>query len=1091
MKLRGIIFLSFFIIGLFPLVSSISYNLPRVLATLEQALGETGIAEMQNRFQLLSHEIERGKERLRLLAMVPGVKELIVFEDDSRAIESNLARKSLEGMAKSWFDNERGVNSLVVIDASGNEQFYLKRSAHGQVLSVQGDDLVLRQDELFFKESFELKAGEIFVWSVQLVTDYIGDTHHHDIVVSMGVPVAGRDQKSRGLVLLTLDLHEFYPELQQYDLVLQDGTYLAVAGHIMDHEFDHGQGFVHGETGSAEASIYPELKQLFATGKPAIVTNPQGRKYAWMPLVKDAHEEHSVWVGQPIDHFAIDVLSRQLKQNTLVIACGFVLLVGIIAFFLARHADQLKQKLMGGFKCILKEQKKPLLGWQWPLELAELSNELDLLAETHIATNEARRVAEETLRREKEHALVTLRSIGDAVIVTDVKGEIRRMNTVAESLTGWGQDQALGKQLKEVFVIVDLDSGELANCPVQRVLQTGKIVGLSNHTLLIAKNGKEMQIADSAAPICDEDGEVLGVVLVFRDVTEDYKLQEQLEYELMVKQVFTDLARELICENLDIRLIADMVLEKAKFLTDSRDGYVAEIMPGRRNLVCYAKGNMLKADFRGGHGEMYDLLPDAAGKYPFLWGYSLNSKQDFFSNSPQDHPVPQTAKPDGVVVERFMAVNVLSGDDLVGQIALANSFHDYTDRDLTVIRRLADYFAQALNVLHSHRERDKLLADLRQSQKMEAIGTLAGGVAHDFNNMLTPILGHADLTLAHLPPDDNLCHNLNEIKKAAHRAKNLVQQILTFSRQKEHELVCVKLQPILKEGLKMLRSSLPSTIKINETIPAACSSVQADPTQIQQILVNLCTNAAHAMEPGGGTLGVELDEVDINQEDGLSVPDLRPGKYFRLVVSDTGCGMERVVLERIFEPYFTTKAQGKGTGIGLSLVHGIVKNHNGEIAVSSEPGKGSTFSVYLPLCCNNDDMVNSLLNDQLPRGKETILLVDDEPQVLEMLEELISFLGYEVVAVNDSVAAYALFCERPEKFDLVITDQTMPGMTGVDLAAKVMAARSDMPIILCTGFSEVVGEEQAKKLGIKEYVLKPVVIGDLARCVRRVLDNKK
>ncbi len=381
------------------------------------------------------------------------------------------------------------------------------------------------------------------------------------------------------------------------------------------------------------------------------------------------------------------------------------------------------------------------------------------------------------------------------------------------------------------------------------------------------------------------------------------------------------------------------------------------------------------------------------------------------------------------------------------------------------------------------------MAALRQSQKMEAVGTLAGGIAHDFNNMLTPILGYTDLVLARLPPGDTLRQELGEVKKSALRAKNLVRQILAFSRQKGPELVCLALQPVLGECLKMLCSTLPATIAFREDIAADCGKVMADPIQIQQILINLCTNAAHAMEESGGTLEVSLREIGVSPGETLAGQDFRPGKYLRLVVGDTGCGMDKATLERIFEPYFTTKEQGKGTGIGLALVHGIVKGHGGYLSVYSEPGQGTTFSLYFPVCCDLGGQSSKVMETTVPRGSERMLLVDDEENVLKILKEMSEHLGYQVTAVSDSTEAYALFRSRPDDFDLVVTDQTMPGLTGIALAQKIFTLKPRMPVIICTGFSEALTQGKARELGLAGYIMKPVVMDDFARVVRRALEG--
>jgi len=387
-------------------------------------------------------------------------------------------------------------------------------------------------------------------------------------------------------------------------------------------------------------------------------------------------------------------------------------------------------------------------------------------------------------------------------------------------------------------------------------------------------------------------------------------------------------------------------------------------------------------------------------------------------------------------------------------------------------------------------EQRKLEAQLRQTQKMEAIGTLAGGIAHDFNNILTPILGYAELVRGQLTAGGQAWINQGEIVKAGRRAKELVQQILTISRRSEHAQKPIEITPIVKEALKLLRSSIPSTIEIRQKIDPDCGLVMADPTQIHQVIMNLCTNAYQAMQEKGGILGVALTEVKLGPEIYPLHLHLQPGQYLRLEISDTGHGVPPEIRERIFEPYFTTKAEKKGTGLGLAVVHGIVQTHHGHITVYSEPGQGSTFHVYLPRIDTEVTSPVEELVEENPRGTERVLLVDDEESICRMEHAMLSALGYQVTALSSSVDSLEAFRRQPDSYDLIITDMTMPNMTGSELAQKIMAIRADLPIILCTGFSELINEEKAKALGIRGFLMKPVDMKNLAKTVRRVLDEK-
>ena len=384
--------------------------------------------------------------------------------------------------------------------------------------------------------------------------------------------------------------------------------------------------------------------------------------------------------------------------------------------------------------------------------------------------------------------------------------------------------------------------------------------------------------------------------------------------------------------------------------------------------------------------------------------------------------------------------------------------------------------------------RRNLEKQLRQFQKMEAIGTLAGGVAHDFNNILSAIIGYTELTVRKIPLANPVHNYLQQILKAGERAKSLVKQILTFSRQTEQEdEKTVRIDLIIKEVLRLLRATIPTSIEISKDIAPECY-VRIDPILVHQIVMNLSINASHAMEMGG-VLSVRLEKKDFPQA-GLKEHAIASGPYVQLTVQDTGIGMDEALIDRIFEPYFTTKEQGGGTGMGLAVVHGIVKSHKGYITVDSAPGKGAAFNIFLPR------IPQSLLTKQqeiseIATGTESILLVDDEASLVSMMQELLTDLGYRVEAVCASDKALELFRKAPKAYDLVITDQGMPKMKGTQLAKELLTIRPDIPILLCTGFSESLTEAIVKKHGIHKLLMKPVTILEMAQSVREVLDAER
>jgi PAS domain S-box-containing protein len=403
-----------------------------------------------------------------------------------------------------------------------------------------------------------------------------------------------------------------------------------------------------------------------------------------------------------------------------------------------------------------------------------------------------------------------------------------------------------------------------------------------------------------------------------------------------------------------------------------------------------------------------------------------------------------------------------------------------------------DKVMSVIEIARDITEKRKLEDQLRHSLKMEAIGTLSGGIAHDFNNILGIILGYTELALLDIEEESGVRENLTHVQNAANRAKDLVKQILAFSRQHEQERGPLEIGPIVKEALKMLRASIPSTISIMQHIdlPQGKGAILASPTEVHQILMNLCTNAAHAMRERGGTLEIVLASIEMSEQAIELAPKIEPGTYVKLTVSDTGQGMNEEILTRIFEPYFTTKGQGEGTGLGLSVVHGIVHSCNGAIKVNSKPGNGTTFEVFFPLLKAEEVKSEEKCSDPLPKGSESILLVDDEHELAATAETMLKRLGYNVTTKTDSYDALETFSSNPTLFDLIISDQTMPRLTGAELAREAIRLRPDIAAILCTGYSEIMNEEKAREIGVKGFMMKPLSIIELARTIRRVLDEK-
>jgi PAS domain S-box-containing protein len=558
------------------------------------------------------------------------------------------------------------------------------------------------------------------------------------------------------------------------------------------------------------------------------------------------------------------------------------------------------------------------------------------------------------------------------------------------------------------------------------VYEKKPIVDLEHWTL--TKEGDSIYLLTNGVPILNEKGELYGYRGVDKDITEHKQAEEER-----------------------VRLATAIEQAAESVVITDRDGTIQYVNPAFESITGYCRQEAVGQNPRtlksGKHRKEFyaDLWNTiASGK---VWrGHFINKNKNgtFYEEEATISPIKNTS---GEIIN-FVAVK----------------------RDVT--------------------EEIKLEDKLRQVQKMEAIGTLAGGIAHDFNNILSAIIGYTELAEYEIPEGSKTREKLKEVLKAGRRAKDLVKQILAFSRQGDQERKPLQISHIVKEALKLLRASFPTTIEIRRNIEPDTGIIEADPTQIHQVLMNLCTNAAHAMNNKGGVLEVGIRNVIVeNQDIGLEYPNVPPGHYVMLTIRDTGHGMSAGVVERIFDPYFTTKEKGEGTGLGLAVVHGIVKNYGGAITVYSEIGKGSTFNIYLPAIEKKVEEEKET-GEVIPTGHQRILFVDDEPALVDIGKKMLEHLGHEVIIRTSSVEALEAFRNNPERFDLVISDKTMPQMTGFDLARELKQIRPDIPIILCTGFSDTADSAKAKAMGISGLVMKPIVMREMAETIKMVSDGK-
>jgi PAS domain S-box-containing protein len=667
--------------------------------------------------------------------------------------------------------------------------------------------------------------------------------------------------------------------------------------------------------------------------------------------------------------------------------------------------------------------------------------------------------------------------------------------------------------------------------------------------ITLAAKDQQILLETIKKPLRDENGKVMGVLGIGREITMLRKAQEALlQSEIMMKSIFR-------VSPIGIGLVSNRVLLEVNDYLCQITGYEREELIGNSSRILYPseedydlvgrekyrqireKGTgTVETHFKTKNGEILDILLSSTplNKADLLSDITFTAlditerkrMEEALKESEGKYRSMMEAMEDAAYIctsefrieYQNKAMTNKIGYDSTGELCYKAihgldkkcpwCFHERVMQG-EVIRSevvspidLKTYHVSNSPIYHSNgsvsklsifrdiSETKKMAERLNQAQRMEAIGALAGGIAHDFNNILFPIIGMSEMLLVDLPAGSPERENVEVIFTASKRAGELVKQILSFSRQTEHQKIPVRIQSILKEVLKLTRSTIPSNIEITNSFQSDCGLVMADPAQIHQIAMNLVTNAYHAVEDSGGSISIQLKELVLMDEDGADY-SLESGKYAVMTVSDTGHGIDPAVIGKIFEPYFTTKEVGKGTGLGLSVVHGIVKDHGGDIRVYSEPGKGTAFTVYLPLMKKALEAVAAENAIIYATGTERILLVDDEEPIVRMEQMMLEKLGYHVTARTSSVEALEAFKANPSAFDLVLTDMTMPNIIGTQLAEKLLSIRPDIPIIICTGFSEKTSEAKARANGIRGFLMKPVVKSDMAKMVRKVLGEAK
>jgi len=655
------------------------------------------------------------------------------------------------------------------------------------------------------------------------------------------------------------------------------------------------------------------------------------------------------------------------------------------------------------------------------------------------------RLANEALHKSENRYRLIAENVADVIWTMDMNLNFTYISPSIYKLRGYSVEEAMAHSLDQVVTPDSIERMINIFTEKMSLIEFGDEKGFKPANFEVqqlCKDGSAIWASINARILPGHDKQPASILGITRDISEHKKVQAAL-LESNKKLFQTSSHLSAVIENANVWLnVVD------------RDGNVVIWNKAAEQISGYSRDEVMS------HGKIWE------------WSYpDAEYREEIFSKA-------RMIIEQGGTLENFeTTIRTKSNNSKI------ISWHS---------RNLADEKGEPIGSIALGRDvtATKLLeAELVQARKMESVGTMASGIAHDFNNILFMITGNAELAMEDISEWNPVYNNLKEIKSAGLRAAGIVNQLLNFSRKTDQEFKPIRAVTVIKDVIEFLRSTIPTTIEFRKQLPDIETTILGDPTQINQMMINLCINASQAMEATGGILDIAVENITLDETTVERHSDLAPGDYLKITIIDTGPGIEPQTMGRIFDPYFTTKGVGKGSGMGLAVVHGIVKNHNGTITVDSQPGEGATFTILFPVIYEKPEM-NVPVSDKIPRGNgEKILYIDDEVSIAKMVEQMLERQGYSVEAQTSPATALELFLSQPDAFDLVITDMTMPQMTGVQLSEKLKEVRPDIPVIICSGHSALIDEEKAKTIGIDGYVMKPLVMRDIAKSIRNVLDR--